>query len=729
MAPTLRPKKSTTGLEDSSPPSTTIVDSSQPAMTTTTTGFQDLDNSSVITSDRFEMLLRSIQANQLNIDNNQATIQALISKLDRTSSVLENTSKRLLDLSDQVESINLIVSENIPQEIQSSIASAKNDLHIDFSTTIANFSTKVYQDLNTHHSESIQCFKSQATNIAHLASDGADLSKTLSFVQDSTLSKLDVERIVVQKWQDELNPHIQSHYDLQKEVTTRFSELDTTIQSTIDNHPIIQQFTSTSSPSTIRPRPPTQSSFGFHQSDSKDFSVSKLQKELKDIKLFGHTLKELEIFWDAILRAFTNLCKNQPYPYYRDLRPSFDFHLHLVGDIMKTKLSQLEYEQGSRNYKSFSDVLRLFLFTHTTISEETCPKVYLRLLSLCDLRDGFKVLQELIFSSSPQLSGDYYDYRTDIAHLNVKPGEQLSKFYQRVIALSTEIQLANIPNGDMAELAQHYISILRSTQCPTIIGILTPYWKQITTHRRDPKHLSKPLPWTFKEVYDDLINSNIFTIPSIGLSSTPSLSDPIVARGSTKPVPTTVKIHHTKNGRRFLTLNKPSDTHSRENTHERQSPHQPPPCTLCLNKHVNPWHGSDSCPYKHPTHILPKDVRERVMQHNALHGAEKRDFSKDQDTPDQHKQPPQDTGHSAITPSEEFQSPDTQPIIPTNNIQSTPTDVDPDLEIIETEYFDLPTPPATANKAVLSPTNDKLYSDVDPDEIITDHLQYISYYS
>jgi len=51
------------------------------------------------------------------------------------------------------------------------------------------------------------------------------------------------------------------------------------------------------------------------------------------------------------------------------------------------------------------------------------------------------------------------------------------------------------------------------------------------------------------------------------------------------------------------------------------------------------------------------------------------------------------------------------------------------LEIIETEYFDLPTPPATANKAVLSPTNDKLYSDVDPDEIITDHLQYISYYS
>jgi len=192
---------------------------------------------------------------------------------------------------------------------------------------------------------------------------------------------------------------------------------------------------------------------------------------------------------------------------------------------------------------------------------------------------------------------------------------------------------------------------------------------------------------------------------------------------------TTVKIHHTKNGRRFLTLNKPNATTSRGNNHDRTSPNQPPPCTLCLNKHVNPWHSSDSCPYKHPTHILPKDVRERVMQHNALHGAEKRDFSKDQDTPDQHKQPPQATGHSAITTSEELQSSDTQPIIPTNNIPSDPTDVDPDLEIIETEYFDLPTPPATANKAIISPTHDKLYSDDDPDKIITDHLQYISYYS
>jgi hypothetical protein len=168
--------------------------------------------------------------------------------------------------------------------------------------------------------------------------------------------------------------------------------------------------------------------------DSKDFSVSKLQKELKDIKLYSDSLKEIELFWDAILRAFTNLCKNQPYPYYRDLRPNFDFHSQLVGDATTTKLLVHEYD------KSFSDVLRLFLLTKETINKETCPKLHLQLLSLCDLRDGFQLLKELIFSSSPQLSGDYYDFRADIINITVTPGEHLSKFYQRVVMLSTEIQ-------------------------------------------------------------------------------------------------------------------------------------------------------------------------------------------------------------------------------------------------------------------------------------------------
>jgi hypothetical protein len=337
-----------------------------------------------------------------------------------------------------------------------------------------------------------------------------------------------------------------------------------------------------------------------------------------------------------------NLCKTQLYPYYR--APTFDFKLHLVGDQFKAKLLQQEYDQGLRNYRSFGDVLCLFLHTTTTVTEELSPKAYLHLLSICDVQDGFQILRDLVFSLSPQLSGDYYDYRVDIAHLSIQPGEHLSKFYQRTIQLSTEITLANIPNGGMAELALQFLTLLRTTECPTLIGILTPYWKAINNHRRDPKHLTKPLPWTFKEVYDDLINSNITVLSKNKARDETLLTDPIVAKGSS-----TVGIHHTKGGRHFLTIRQTNNTRpsSGDQTIGALS-QQKAPCKLCLNKHPNPWHSENNCPYKHLTHIIPKDVRERVMQHNALHGAENKAYSKNQDTPSDTKKPPLAAVHSAI---------------------------------------------------------------------------------
>ncbi len=178
----------------------------------------------------------------------------------------------------------------------------------------------------------------------------------------------------------------------------------------------------------------------------------------------------------------------------------------------------------------------------------------------------------------------------------------------------------------MAELALQFLTLLHTTECPTLIGILTPYWKAINNHRRDPKHLTKPLPWTFKEVYDDLINSNITVLSKNKALDETLLTDPIVAKGSS-----TVGIHHTKGGRHFLTIRQMNNTRpsSGDQTIGALS-QQKAPCKLCLNKHPNPWHSENNCPYKHLTHIIPKDVRERVMQHNALHGAEKKAYSKNQ---------------------------------------------------------------------------------------------------
>jgi hypothetical protein len=283
----------------------------------------------------------------------------------------------------------------------------------------------------------------------------------------------------------------------------------------------------------------------------------------------------------------------------------------------------------------------------------------------------------------------------------------------------------------MAELALRFLTLLRTTECPTLIGILTPYWKAINNHRRDPKHLTKPLPWTFKEVYDDLINSNITILYKNKALDETLLTDPIVAKGLS-----TVGIHHTKGGRRFLTVKQTNNTRpsSGDQTIGALS-QQKAPCKLCLNKHPNPWHSENNCPYKHPTHIIPKDVWERVMQHNALHGAENKAYSKNQDTPSDTKKPPLAAVHSAIIAPEttvvDSSRDQSNPIDPTTD--SPPTtfdDFDPDLEIVDTEYFDIPSQPAVANGVTsASSSHPSVLSELDPDEFITDNLQYLSYNS
>jgi len=93
-------------------------------------------------------------------------------------------------------------------------------------------------------------------------------------------------------------------------------------------------------------------------------------------------------------------------------------------------------------------------------SESSTPKPYLQLLSLCDTHYGFVLLCTLVFSLSPQLSGDYHHYCHDIDTLAIIPGEHLSKFFQCVNKLSNEITLSSIHNENMALLAYHFIYLL-----------------------------------------------------------------------------------------------------------------------------------------------------------------------------------------------------------------------------------------------------------------------------
>jgi hypothetical protein len=703
MPPTTRSSSATSApaptVDDISSASTTIVDEAS-----------ILAPSSIQDSDVLTTVMDSIKATTRAID-------VITQRLTAQTASIDHHTKTIAILDDAVKDMGSTIHD-FPKIVDVKLETIQETLRSDLSTSLQAFGNKFIQDLSSQRDTTELCFKSHASTISRIMDDVATISQNFVTLQESSLSKEDVARIVVEKWEDELDPHIKSHYDFKTEATTRLDSIDNTLQDTVSALKNYSQLsgTSTSRSSSLR-------STGFHQSTTKDFSVSKLQKELKEIKLTGDSLHSFEIFWDSILSAFTNLCQvDQAYPHYRDLSPSFSFENHLVASVKPPRYLPADSAQAKRNYRSFGDALRIFLNSGTSITETTSPQSYLKLLSLSDIHDGFLLLENLIFSLSPQLSGDYHDYRSEIETLNIISGEHISKFYQRVIRLSTEINLSNINNGNKALLAHRFLVLLRSTQCPTITGLLMSYWHSISKHRRDPKHITIELPWHFKNVYDDLVASGITTL-SLPTENEPTLIAPSAfavksaihtqSVHSPKHIPsstTTIGLYKTKDGRKFISHN------------NNITPARRPSCLLCNNKHTNPWHDTSNCPLKHPTHILPKDVRERVLQHNALHGTEKRGYTKDQDIQTKASTPPQ--ASSAITSLD--------PIIDTSTTipqalepaldTTEPTDHD---EIIETEYFDIPVPPAVANLASTSVTDP--YQDIDPDLFVTDAIQYLAY--
>ncbi len=188
---------------------------------------------------------------------------------------------------------------------------------------------------------------------------------------------------------------------------------------------------------------------------------------------------------------------------------------------------------------------------------------------------------------------------------------------------------------------------------------------------------------------------------------------------STNPTSTTqhncrFTLHHTKTGKRFISES-PTSTHAL--------------CSLCFNKHPNPWHDTAHCPFKHTTHIIDKAIRERIMQHNALYGAENRHFTKSLDSPSAGtKSPPGHqspaTANCAIT---DTSTPDIELTLSHEPLPSPPLDDDELHEIINMEIFEVPVIPQ-ANMGHTFPLPN-INEDFALDELIFDPTQYLSYSS
>jgi hypothetical protein len=370
--------------------------------------------------------------------------------------------------------------------------------------------------------------------------------------------------------------------------------------------------------------------------------------------------------------------------------------------------------------------------------------------------------------------------------LTISHGEHISEFYSRAQELAREIDIANLPDGNSANLLYQFLLQLRRTADPTILGITNTYWSQITIFRRNPSHFTAvKLPWELHDLFSELEASDISILSLPGMSdtngrssnfaiedysnnnitppipapfaaysgapsrmfvdnnnSTPAIPDsynnnniqsmlvPIAAYGGSHPRYNNntnnnnnskhagshhkeVSVHHTRDGRRYI-----SDNSSKI------------ACNLCFNKHPNPWHTANNCPFKHPTHIIEKAVRERVMQHNALHGAENQDYSKNQDSPSKPHAPPTsatanralfcDTKTNIISPSPLRHS--DQSILQDTLLVDLP--IDSADEIVHTDIFQVPVIP-TANMGQ-SPS---LQEDFSLDDLIFDPNHYLSYNS
>lgn len=396
--------------------------------------------------------------------------------------------------------------DTIYVNVDSSILSACSEWKLDLDSSLAMIRsewsttlTATESSLNYHIQDSSLHFGTMVDDIVDKISTLENLRisdpQVLHLLNDATLDH--IRNLTLSSAIDEA---------INRAVSTEISQLSQEIQA-LKN-------TTTSFPNNLKKT-------GFAQNDSKDFSISKFVKDLERIALTNDLLQAYEHFWDSILHAFNNICtENQVFPYCKDLKKDFDFKSHLCAN---PRLNPSELIQVKLNYRSFGDTLRLYLLTPSTVPKTTCPKAFIKFLSLKSIKDGFKLLREFIFQLSPQLDGIFINFTGTIISLTIINGEHISEFYSQVQDLSHEIHLANLPDGNAATLHYQFLSLLHQTGCPTILGITQPYWAKITTFHHNPNHYTiTKLPRDLHGAFSELEASDVGILKSCSSTFTPT---------------------------------------------------------------------------------------------------------------------------------------------------------------------------------------------------------------
>jgi len=647
------------------------------------------------------------------------------------------------------DSLKTITSElkllkNDLNDVQQVVLTLKTDLN-DVQAVIKPF-PKTIDDLdiklNHVHEEA-------TTNLDVLRLQTADLAVELDRLQSltndaespntTTLTETDIKNIT------------------NKTIDRKLQTLPSLIKQELDNNPVIQNLSTSSTTQLhqalldLHKQPKShQRTIGFHQPESKDFHVSKLLKLLETHTLTGDSLQDLEIFYDIIISHLATVTLNSNIlPTYRQLTPSFRFQEHLCCPNHNTTLSNMDIIQAKANYKSFGHGLRQFIIHPKTITTTTSPDSYLQLLSLKHEPDGFLLLQHFIFLRSPQLEGKFIDYRIQINQLSINNGESIRSFYSRAMWLHNEITLAKLQDGSLTVLLEHFLHLLRSTHCHIILAETSMAWKQIREHRRQPTHINSPPPITLNTILRDIENAGVTTLqtPSTTTNDKPEthLHTPVAYFSDQLHIDPTVaytnsqKHLYNKQHKNFIsTKNQPNFQHTKPNsptTTPSQNQHK---CRLCNNQHPNPWHSTDQCPFKDPTYIQNKLIRENVMQHNTLYGRINKNYNKNMDNPINQNKPPKATIPTTAKVADIFPDPPTLPASDTSDLIDLQNEIyHPIQDLIDSpvlsdtpheNYHLIPTP--TANTGSAS-SNNNLTHDLfeDTSDLLFDPTNYLHFTS
>ena len=143
---------------------------------------------------------------------------------------------------------------------------------------------------------------------------------------------------------------------------------------------------------------------------------SKYNDNLKNEKLKGDTLMELQKFWNALNTAFTStLNANKGLGDYDKLQSTFS-----ASDVLVPPLGHIQRNQAICVYENYKRVQRDRLLKKDTINRKTNPKAFRTLTKNQLNKDGFDILTKIIIKGSPQLGEDERDLVNYVKDLKFK---------------------------------------------------------------------------------------------------------------------------------------------------------------------------------------------------------------------------------------------------------------------------------------------------------------------